>query len=326
MSFLNKLLLYKNICIQCHNNPDSDAIASAYAVYRYLQSHNIEASIVYGGSEKIKKSGLKMLVKECGIPISHERSIEGYDLLVIVDGQYGAGNVEKLQADKIMIIDHHIQVVEDSEDYLIRPEYQSCSTLLWELLEEEGYSVAEDEKLAIALLYGLYIDTSCFADLFSGRDMKMKEALFRKQPLFERLTKSSMSVMELMVASDAMYNHYFDVERRFAIVEVLKCEQTVLGIIGDFMIQVDAVYLSFSYTKAGIDYQISLRSCHENLPANEIAAYVCDGIGGGGGHSNKAGGRIIKEKMEEKYGEKSIFDVVNMRLCSYIDECGFIKK
>ena len=45
-----------------------------------------------------------------------------------------------------------------------------------------------------------------------------------------------MTVAELLVASDAMYNHYFDVDRRFAIVGVLKCEQTVLGIIGDFMI------------------------------------------------------------------------------------------
>lgn len=48
MSFLKQLLAYKRICIQCHNNPDADAVASAFGVYRYLTSHGVEVSIVYG--------------------------------------------------------------------------------------------------------------------------------------------------------------------------------------------------------------------------------------------------------------------------------------
>lgn len=149
--------------------------------------------------------------------------------------------------------------------------------------------------------------------------MDIRTALFAEQPLFDRLAKSCMSVAELLIASDAMPNHYFDPERRFAVVEALSCDQSVLGIIGDFMIQVDAVNLSFTYTENDIGYQISLRSCHEGLPANQIAAWVCDGIGGGG-HRKKAGGRIILDKMRQLYGERSIFDVVNLRLCQYMDE------
>lgn len=78
--------------------------------------------------------------------------------------------------------------------------------------------------------------------------------------------------------------------------------------------------MTFTYTETGTGYQISIRSCHEKLPANEIAAYVCREIGGGGGHKKKAGGQIQKEKLQEKYGETSIFDVVNMRLCRYMTE------
>lgn len=33
MSFLKQLLAYKRICIQCHNNPDADAVASAFGIY-----------------------------------------------------------------------------------------------------------------------------------------------------------------------------------------------------------------------------------------------------------------------------------------------------
>lgn len=319
MGFLGQLLAYKNICIQCHNNPDADAIASAFGVYCFLKRHGITARIVYGGEEAIKKSSTKMLVRECGVPVEYTHGPLEADLLVAVDCQYGQSNVERLASCELVMIDHHIKTVEDSSKNLIRSEYQSCSTLVYELLLEEKYPVQENPQLMVALLYGLYTDTASFADLFESADVAMRTALYKDQPLFEQLIKSNMSVAELLVASDAMYHHYFDVERRFAIVEALKCEQTVLGIIGDFMIQVDAVFLSFAYTEAGAGYQISLRTCHDKLPANKIAAFVCDGIGGGGGHAKKAGGRILKEKMQDKYGDKSVFEVIHMLLCQYID-------
>ncbi len=320
MRFLRKLLSYKKVCIQCHNNPDSDTIASAFGVYRYLKLNGIEVSIIYSGKQAFKKNAIKMMVRECEIPIQYVHSLPECDLLLLVDCQYGQGNVTTFPAENIMIIDHHIRVVEDKEQYLIKSDYQSCSTIIYELLLEEGYPVKEDAALSVALLYGLYIDTACFADLYKDADKEMQTALFDEQPLFERLMKSSMSVGEVMIASDAMLNHYFDVEYHFVIVEALKCEQSVLGIIGDFMIQVDVVFLSFTYTETGVGYQISIRSCHERLPANEIAAYVCKDIGGGGGHKKKAGGQIQKEKMKNKYGDKSIFDVVNLLLTQYMTE------
>lgn len=64
MGFLQKLLSYQNICIQCHNNPDSDTIASAFGIYRYLKQHGKEVSIIYGGGQKINKNALKMMIKE----------------------------------------------------------------------------------------------------------------------------------------------------------------------------------------------------------------------------------------------------------------------
>lgn len=321
MNFLRKLLDYKNICIQCHNNPDADTIASAYGVHLYLQSKGVKSSIVYGGALPIKKSNMKTLIRECDVPVQRLDQVDmsQFDLLLLVDCQKGQGNVEAVEKEPVMIIDHHVRVVEENENYLIKSNYQSCSTLMYELLLEEAFPVKDHPGLVIALLYGLYTDTSCFADLFGKQDMQMREALFKDQPLFEQLAKSNMSVAELMVASDAMYNHYFDIDRGFAIVEALKCEQAVLGIIGDMVIQVDAVKMTFSYTEAGAGYQISLRSCSEDLQVDKIAEFVCEGIGGGGGHKKKAGGRIVKSMMNEKYGDIPVFEVVNRRLCEYID-------
>jgi nanoRNase/pAp phosphatase (c-di-AMP/oligoRNAs hydrolase) len=306
------------VCIQCHNNPDSDTIAAAFGVYRYLQKNGVDATIIYSGPVEIKKNAIVTLIRECKIPISYVDTLPECDLLLLVDCQYGNANVREFPAEQIMIIDHHIRIIEEKEEYLIKSDYQSCSTIVYELLLEEGYDVKADLELTIALLYGLYIDTSCLDDLFKSADKTMWENLFEGQPVLERLMKSSMSVAELLIAGDALLHHYFDVENRFAIIEALKCDQSVLGIIGDFIIRVDVVFLSVTYTETGTGYQISIRSCHEDLPANEIAAYICKDIGGGGGHRKKAGGQIHKEKMESLYKNETIFEVINQRICQYI--------
>lgn len=320
MSFLKKLLNYQNICIQCHNIPDPDTIASAYGVYCYLKEHGCEAKIIYSGATEQKKSNLKMLINKCNIPIEYVNKLPENDLLLLVDCQYGQGNVAHFEADSVAIIDHHIPVIESNENYYINSSYQSCSTIIWEMLCQENFPINEYPLLSVALLYGLYTDTSAFADLYNERDLAMKDKLLVGHPLFDKLIKSSMSFAEFMIASEAMQNHYFDINRRFAIVNALQCDQSVLGIIGDFIIQVDMVLLSFSYTQNNSGFQISIRSCHEKLPANKIAVYVCDGIGNGGGHLQKAGGSILTEKLVAKYNTKDIFQVVNQLLCRYIDE------
>lgn len=320
MGFLQKLLHYQDIRIQCHNNPDPDTIASAFGIYLYLKSHNRNARIIYGGTQEIEKANLKLMVRKCGIHLEYTHNIPKPELLLLVDCQYAQGNVEKFDAENIMMIDHHISVAGRKEGCLIDSSYQSCSTIIWNLLLEEKFPVKEYPELIVALLYGLYTDTASFADLYNHNDFVMKEQLYDKQPLFEQLIKSSMSLAEFMIATDALHNHYFDIERRFAIINALKCDQSVLGIIGDFIIQVDLVLLSFAYTENDISYQISIRSCHPDIPANTIAEYICNEIGSGGGHANKSGGRILKEKMYEKYRHDNIFDFANKLISRYIDE------
>lgn len=320
MSFLKKLLNYPKICIQCHNNPDPDAVAAAFGVQKFLDRYGIESRIVYGGFQEIVKTSLKILIKECQIKIEKAEKIDEDEFLVIVDGQKGQGNVHNFGRQDCMIIDHHIRTVEEDSYYLVKPEYQSCSTIVYKLLLEEGIPVQEDEALTVALLYGLYTDTSSFMDLFGEQDIEMKHHLFRDQPLFERLVKSNMSFAELMIVADAIQNHYFDIERRTAIVEVLKCDQSILGIIGDFVIQVDSVLLSIVYTETGDGYQLSLRTCHESLSASEIMRFLCEGIGSGGGHDKKAGGRVLRVMLERIYKTRDIFEMINQRLDAYMKE------
>lgn len=320
MGFLQQFLDKKKICIQCHNNPDSDTLASAYGLYCFFTDKGIETEIIYSGPKKIEKYNLCYMIKHCEIPVRYVNELPETELLLIVDGQYGQGNVEKFNAPQIAVIDHHIRVQEENEMTLIAPSYQSCSTIIWELLEDEGYSVKENEKLCVALLFGLFVDTASFYDLYREKDIKMRLALEDEYPLFDRLIKSCMTVAELMIVSDAMYNHYFEYSKKFAVVSAVKCDQSILGIIGDFLIQVDVILVSFAYTMINGGYQISIRSCDNKILANQLAAFLCEGIGSGGGHAQKAGGRISIEKYEDKYGKENFFEFAIRKLNEYIPE------
>ena len=320
MGFLQQFLDKKKICIQCHNNPDSDTLASAYGLWCFFTDRGIETEIIYSGPKKIEKYNLCYMVRQCGIPVRHAEKLPETELLLIVDGQYGQGNVERFDAPQVAVIDHHMCVQEENERTLIAPDYQSCSTIIWELLEEEGYPVKDNEKLCVALLFGLFIDTASFYDLYREKDTRMRLALEGEYPLFDRLIKSCMTVAELMIVSDAIFNHYLEYRKKFAVVSALKCDQSILGIIGDFVIQVDAILVSFAYTEINGGYQISIRSCDNKVPANQLAVFLCEGIGSGGGHAQKAGGRISIEKYEEKYGKEDFFEFVIRKLNGYIPE------
>ena len=55
---LDKIASNKYITIQCHDNPDPDALASAFGLYRYFSGKGIKAQIIYSGKFKIRKSNL----------------------------------------------------------------------------------------------------------------------------------------------------------------------------------------------------------------------------------------------------------------------------
>ena len=67
------------------------------------------------------------------------------------------------------------------------------------------------------------------------------------------------------------------------------------------VLEVDAidVCLVFSILPNGV--KLSIRSCEEEIKANELAARICMGIGSGGGHHVKAGGFLQMDLLAKEY-------------------------
>ena len=298
---LRDLLRYDDIVIQCHDNPDADTLACGFALYRYLMEHGKKPRLVYSGNSYIRKSNLVMLVKDLEIPIEYVDNLDTPELLVMVDCQYTGGNVKLFPAENVAVIDHHRVSTQLPELSEVKSNRGSCSTLMWQLLKEEHYDVEHDKAIATALYYGLYTDTNNFTEIVHPLDKDLRDEAGFDQVLMTKYRNSNISLEELEVAGAALlHSDYLDAYRA-ALVKAGPCDPNVLGLISDLVLEVDAVDICIVFNIQPGGIKLSVRSCTKEVKASELVAELCKGIGSGGGHLLKAGGRIQMELMKEEY-------------------------
>lgn len=307
---LNELLQFDRIVVQCHDNPDADAIASGYGIFKYLCAHGKQPRLVYGGRRPIQKSNLALMVEILHIPIEYVRSLdEEPDLLLTADCRYGEKNVQHFPAKMTAVIDHHkAQLNELPAMGEIRDNYGACATVVWDMLCAEGFDAGEDEALSTALYYGLFMDTGRLQELRHPKDKDLRDALeFRcnKGNLF-LFQNSNLSLDELRIAGQALAGYDYHPDYRFAIVEAERCDPNILGVISDMLIEADTVDVCIAYCMLDDGAKLSVRSCVRETRADELTAYIAAGLGSGGGHIRKSGGFLREDLLtlayESQYG------------------------
>jgi len=319
---LDVLEQYSKITIQCHDNPDADAIGAGYGLYCYFKEKGKDVRLIYAGRAEITKSNLKLLVEKLNIPIEYVADTKDLFLdgiLVTVDCQYGAGNVTYIEAEDVAIIDHHRVEIENVEKSIINSSLGSCSTLVWQLLGREGYEISDANGVGTALYYGLFTDTNQFTEMRNPLDRDARDMLPHDAGLVNMLKNCNLSLSELEIAGIAMLRYSFNEEYGFAVIKAQPCDPNILGLISDFLLQVDKIMSCVVYNELNDGYKISVRSCSREVNASELAAFLTEGIGSGGGHLEKAGGFISQKLYRQKYGSKHAEAYFNGRMVEYFE-------
>jgi len=312
---LADLLGYEDIVIQCHDNPDADALASGYAIMWFFAHNGKDARFIYRGRNKIRKSNLQIMLDELEIPVEYAPDFdEEPDLLITVDCQYGQKNVTETKAKKIAVIDHHQKTVNLPELSLVRSTVGSCSTVCWDLLIKAGLNVNEDKLLATALYYGLFTDTNKLSEINHPLDRDMVDYLMYNKSVITSMVCANISYEELQITGRAILNHEYHEDNRYMIIEAEPCDPCILGVIGDYVLETDIVDVCLSFYEDPYEIKFSVRSCSKEVHANELAAFLADGLGGGGGHILKAGGSIRPELLE-----KPAKETLTERIAAYFD-------
>lgn len=304
---LNELLKFNDIVIQCHDNPDADALSSGYALYWYLEKMGKKPRFIYRGLNKIKKSNILIMMEELHIPATYEPDFdENPELLVTVDCQYGNANVTKTRAQNIAIIDHHQITVELPELSEVRSNIGCCATILWDMIRQEGMDVQDNMNLATALYYGLYTDTNKLSEISHPLDKDMRDTLIFNKSVVTKMCNSNFSLDELKITGKAILEYEYHNKNKYLIINAEQCDPNILGVISDFTMETTDVDICLAYYISPTEVKFSVRSCTKEVHANELAAHLANGLGGGGGHLTKAGGTLRPEKIDPELVNNAI--------------------
>lgn len=325
MFALKDLPRFNQIILQCHDNPDADTMACVLALGRYFDQRRVPVRMVYGGFNRVTKPNLVAFVEAFSMPLEFVgkdpavlAELTGFPntLLVTVDCQHGAGNVTKIPAEHVCVIDHHIQETTGHAYERIEPYLGSCATVVWRMLKEAGFDYGGDREISTALYYGLYTDTNSLAEIFHPVDRDMLEELRFNEGLVRRLKGCNLTREELLVASKALSGATYDSATRNLLFEADPCDPNILGFISDLTLQVDSVDTCVGFCRVNGGIKLSLRSATYDTMANEFAAFLTEGVGSGGGTKEKAGG-FIRMTGETEDAGAFLMDRINEYYTTY---------
>ena len=308
---LSELLHFAPITIQCHDSPDADSIASAFALRAYFEQCGKKAEIIYSGAAPISKPNLVKMAGLLSIPLEHVPEPREVGCLLVVDAQYGEKNVTRFPAGRVFQIDHH-EDMQNGCPGIVNSGLGSCSTLAWLLLSDEGFDFGGHMGVSTALYYGLYSDTASFEEISHPHDRDMRDALGFDGSVFNYLRNNNLTIEDMRIAGAALTRFSFDRARGFAIFQAEACDANILGFISDLAVQVEGVDACVVHCPMPHGHKLSVRSCTRETMASDLAKAVA----GGGGHRRKAGGFLPFDRL----GGKSINTFLAESLREYAEK------
>jgi phosphoglycolate phosphatase len=322
---ITKLAAYGDIVIQCHDIPDADAIGSGFALQCRLRSLGANASLIYGGRARISKPNLLMMLDTLEIEIFHTQALPpDTKLLITVDCQRGAGNAQYFdlpEKAEFFVIDHHRAEIPEGDHTIIRPGLASCATLVWDMIDKDGFSVAGDYRMCNALYYGLFSDTNGLSELRHPLDRDLAELPY--DPAFVRkLNNSAVTLDELVLMGETLKS--CEVIENIGLFRAEPCDPNLLGFVSDIAKQVVGMDSCVVYCEQPQGLKLSVRSSAREIMADEFAAFLCQEAGSGGGSIEKAGGFLGYKQLEGLSGGLPADDYLRRRIRGYISNYDYI--
>jgi phosphoglycolate phosphatase len=317
MTLLSDLASRGNIVIQCHDVPDADAMASGFALMRYLESRGARARLIYSGKGRVTKPNLILMQNMLRIPLEYVEEMSRCELLVTVDCQYGAGNVRKFEADEVAVFDHHRPEIPEGPSVVIRPSLGSCSTLIWDLMRGDDFDFSADQDIYNALYYGLFTDTCSFAELRHPLDRDLSEFMPVSWSMIKRLKNSTLLKEDLDIIADTLSTS--SLIGKIGLLKAAPCDPNILGFTSDIAQQVEQFDSCVVYCAYAGGIKLSIRSSVREIMANELAGFLTRNVGSGGGNIEKAGGYVSLECVDKLTPGVSSDSFLRSRLEKYQD-------
>ncbi|WP_435346695.1 DHH family phosphoesterase [Haloarchaeobius sp. HRN-SO-5] len=282
--------------IVCHDSPDPDCIASAFALRTIAEDRDVASvDILYSGdiSHQQNRAFVNLLEIEL-LPVDRS-TIDEYDALAFVDHAIPGRNTAVPRGTSVdVVVDHH--PVPDDVDVVgrfvdVRESYGATASILVEYLDE--FEVEPGPHLSSALLFALHRECLDYV-----RNPSVHEYVAARRVL----PTTDLGILERMYGAaftpatlDAMGRAIQTRETRgAALVSSVgrTTERDALPQVAEYLLNLEGISTVLVFGIVDDSVQLSARSGDPRVDLGRVLHETYSDIGTAGGHQDKAGGRI----------------------------------
>ncbi len=293
--FLQVMSRYSRALIVTHDNPDPDAISTGWAIQQLVvQRVGIPTRLV-GGGEIVRAENRHMVeLLQPPIELVDRLTVDADTAIVLVD--CGVSATHHLLAGQrqwpTAVIDHHGSNESAPLEFCdVRTNTAASATIAALYLRQE--QLEPDARLATSLLYALKTETRGGETTYSALDRRVLNWLTRLADP-ELLAEIEDAPLSRAYYSDmvlALQNTFLYDDCAFCLLPRAEGPE-VVGEVADLLVRCQGVDKVFCGTVSSGDVVISVRTARDAGNATELLKQTLEGIGHGGGHDHRAGGKI----------------------------------
>lgn len=295
---LSILADYRQVLVVTHDNPDPDAIASGWALVWMIRQKLGKPARLIGGGDIVRAENKHMLrLLRPPMELVREIACPAGAAVLLVD--CGPGSENHLFASQcarpIGVVDHHLLNGRSAKNRLafrdIRPHLAACATICTCYLREQQLEPSSD--LATALMYAIRTETRGNQNYYSRADRSALLWLTERANLthLAEIEDAPLSVEYFSDLALGLQNTVLYQDAAFCLLPRANGAE-IVGEVADLLIRCEPVRRVLCGAVVRGDVVISIRTSDDAEDATQLVAATLDGIGQGGGHPHRAGGKI----------------------------------
>jgi nanoRNase/pAp phosphatase (c-di-AMP/oligoRNAs hydrolase) len=286
----------EKLTIVCHNNPDPDCLASAFALGRIAMAAGIdEHHILYSGDISHQQNRAFVNLLDIDLkpfePAAVQDRPEG-SLLAFVDHAVpGANNRVPEETPVDIVIDHHPNEGIEAQFIDHREQVGATATILTEYVRELATEM--DAALGTALLFAIRRETLGFlrgvtSDEYDAAGWLHKHA---DNTLLRTLSTPSITGATVDTIAEAITNRTV---RGSVLISGIgrTSERDALPQAADYLATLEGVETAIVFGIVEDGVQLSARSTDSRIHIGDVLDSAFSDVGSAGGHREMAGGEV----------------------------------
>jgi nanoRNase/pAp phosphatase (c-di-AMP/oligoRNAs hydrolase) len=275
-----------------HDNPDPDAISSAFALKEIAKRFGVEADIIYYGEILHQENRAMVNLLEIPLLRGDEVDLSQYKKFALVDcSAPGVNNSIPKDVKIDIVIDHHPAENVEAEYVDIRNDVGAAATIMTEYLRE--LKIVPSRILATALFFGIKSETDEFKRNTRTADFIAAAYLypFVDHEMIEKMEGPAISTETLDVLGTAIKNRQIYSSFLISFAGFIS-DRDALPQAADFLLRLEGISTVLVFGVIKDTVYLSARNKDVRINIGEVLRRAFGDVGSAGGHAHAAGGQI----------------------------------